>query len=149
MVGAARAEDPQAIPEVVISAPRFSVLDAAKTEAAGDTARLLSGTPGLNLISNGGVSSLPDIHGLADDRLKIVVDGMEVTSACSNHMNPPLSYMDSSKVEKIEVWSDITPVSAGGDNIGGVISVKSAPPVFAEPASATSPTRAFPTSMWT
>lgn len=133
MAGAARAEDPQAIPEVVISAPRFSVPEAAKTEAAGDTARLLSGTPGLNLISNGGVSSLPDIHGLADDRLKIVVDGMEVTSACSNHMNPPLSYMDSSKVEKVEVWSGITPVSVGGDNIGGVISVKSAPPVFARP----------------
>ncbi|ARJ64732.1 TonB-dependent receptor [Magnetospirillum sp. ME-1] len=127
--GAALAEE---IPDVVISAPRFSVPAADKANAAGDTARLLSGTPGLNLITNGGVSSLPDIHGLADDRLKIVVDGMEITSACSNHMNPALSYMDSSKVERVEVWSGITPVSAGGDNIGGVISVKSAPPVFAK-----------------
>ncbi|CUW37207.1 putative TonB-dependent receptor [Magnetospirillum sp. XM-1] len=130
MSGAAWAED---IPEVVISAPRLSIPAEAKASAAGDTARLLSGTPGLNLITNGGVSSLPDIHGLADDRLKILVDGMELTSACSNHMNPALSYMDSSKVERVEVWSGITPVSAGGDNIGGVISVKAAPPVFAAP----------------
>jgi iron complex outermembrane recepter protein len=119
------------IPEVVITAPRFSVPAESKLDAAGDTARLLSRTPGFNLIPNGGVSSLPDIHGLGDDRLKILVDGMEITSACSNHMNPPLSYIDSSKVERIDVWSGITPVSAGGDNIGGVISVKSAPPVFA------------------
>ncbi|BAE49344.1 TonB-dependent receptor [Paramagnetospirillum magneticum] len=121
------------IPEVVITAPRLSIPADARLDAAGDTAKLLSRTPGLNLISNGGVSSLPDIHGLGDDRLKILVDGMETTSACSNHMNPPLSYIDSSRVEKVEVWSGITPVSAGGDNIGGVISVKSAPPVFAGP----------------
>jgi len=127
-IAPALAED---IPEVVITAPRFSVPADARTNAGGDTAKLLSGTSGLNLITNGGVSSLPDIHGLADDRLKIVVDGMEVTSACSNHMNPPLSYMDASKVDKVEVWSGITPVSAGGDNIGGVISVKSASPAFA------------------
>lgn len=128
--GAALAEG---IPEVVISAPRLSIPAEAKANAAGDSARLLSGTPGLNLITNGGVSSLPDIHGLGDDRLKILVDGMEITSACSNHMNPPLSYIDSAKVETVQVWSGITPVSAGGDNIGGVISVKSAPPVFAVP----------------
>jgi iron complex outermembrane receptor protein len=128
-IPAALAEE---IPEVVISAPRLSVPAETRLDAAGDTAKLLSGTPGVNLIPNGGVSSLPDIHGLADDRLKVVVDGMELTSACSNHMNPPLSYIDSSKVERVEVWSGITPVSAGGDNIGGTINVKSASPVFAK-----------------
>jgi iron complex outermembrane receptor protein len=132
LVSAALPAMAEEIPEVVISAPRFSVPAESRLDAAGDTAKLLSRTPGLNLISNGGVSSLPDIHGLGDDRLKILVDGMEITSACSNHMNPPLSYVDPSKVEAIEVWSGITPVSAGGDNIGGVISVKSAPPVFAK-----------------
>lgn len=129
-VGSVRAEE--SIPEVEITAPRLNIPADTRLNATGDTARLLSDTPGINLIANGGVSSLPDIHGLADDRLKILVDGMDITSACSNHMNPPLSYIDSSKVERIETWTGITPVSAGGDNIGGVISVKSAPPQFAK-----------------
>lgn len=122
-----------AIPEVEVTAPREILPDQSKLDAAGDTARLLTSIPGVNLITGGGVSSLPDIHGLADDRLKILVDGMEVTSACSNHMNPPLSYADPSKVDGVQVWSGITPVSSGGDNIGGVIAVKSVPPVFSRP----------------
>ena len=35
----------------------------------------------------------PLLHGLGDERAKLVVDGMTVSSACANHMNPPLSYM--------------------------------------------------------
>ena len=34
------------------------------------------------------VSSLPAIHGLADDRLRIKVDGMDLIASCPNHMNP-------------------------------------------------------------
>ena len=101
-----------------------------------DTTDLLRGIPGVNLITGGGVSALPDIHGLGDDRVKTSVDGMEVTSACPNHMNPALSYIDPSRVGTLEVWSGITPVSVGGDSIGGTIVVKSAPPVFAAPGEA-------------
>ena len=129
----ALADDPPTLNDIVITAPKISVPAEAKTNAGGDTARLLGDIPGLSLIPNGGVSSLPAIHGLADDRLKLLVDGMLVTAACPNHMNPALSYVDPSKVEKLDVWAGITPVSAGGDSIGGTISAKSAPPVFAQP----------------
>ena len=60
--------------------------------ATSDTARLLDGQPGVSLYGAGGVSSLPVIHGLADDRVRIKVDGMDLISACGNHMNPALSY---------------------------------------------------------
>jgi len=95
-----------------------------------DTARLLQGIPGLSLQTGGGVSSRPIIRGLGDDRLRIMVDGMDLISACGNHMNPPLSYIDPSQVGKIDVFAGITPVSLGGDSIGGTILVESDDPLF-------------------
>jgi iron complex outermembrane receptor protein len=97
----------------------------------GDMAQLLDGQPGISFYGNGGVSSLPAIHGIADDRLRIKVNGMDFISACANHMNPPLSYIDPSNVGSIKVFAGITPVSAGGDSIGGAILVNSPPPEFA------------------
>ena len=56
---------------------------------------------------------------------------MELISACGNHMNPPLSYIDPSHVGKIEVFAGITPVSLGGDSLGGTIVVESEEFAFA------------------
>ena len=89
--------------------------------ATSDTATLLRDIPGVSLIGAGGVSSLPSIRGLADDRLRIKVDGMDLISACGNHMNPPLSYLDPTQVGSITVFAGISPVSSGGDSIGGTI----------------------------
>jgi iron complex outermembrane receptor protein len=98
-----------------------------------DTAKLLEDIPGVSLQAGGGVSSLPIIHGLNDERVKIDVNGMNIVSACANHMNPALSYIDRSNIGQITVLRGITPVSMGGDSIGGTISVQSAEPVFAKP----------------
>ena len=96
-----------------------------------DSAVLLGGIAGVSLYGAGGVSSMPAIRGLGDDRLRIKVDGMDLVSACANHMNPPMSYIDPTSVEAIEVMAGITPVSQGGDSIGGSILVSSTQPVFA------------------
>ncbi|OBS52771.1 TonB-dependent receptor [Methylosinus sp. 3S-1] len=98
---------------------------------ASDTAQLLTQAPGVGLYEAGGVSRLPSLRGLADDRIKILLGGGEVTSACANHMNPPLSYIDPNNVGKIEVLSGVTPVSKGGDSIAGTIIVEPKAPVFA------------------
>ncbi|NMM37609.1 MAG: TonB-dependent receptor plug domain-containing protein [Glaciimonas sp.] len=134
----------QVLPAVVVNASRIGTvepnnasLDAAilaPLRAAGsDTARLLRDIPGLSLYGAGGVSSLPAIHGMADDRIRIKVDGMDLISACANHMNSPLSYIDPTNVGSIKVFAGITPVSAGGDSIAGTIQVNSAAPEFAKP----------------
>lgn len=107
------------------------------TDGTSDTARLLESTPGLSFYSGGGISSLPVIHGLADDRLRILVDGLQSTSACANHMNPPLSYIDPTNVQTVHVFAGIVPVSVGGDSIGGTIQVNSAAPEFAQPGEKT------------
>ena len=106
---------------------------AAKHAVTRDTASLLQDVPGVSLYGAGGVSSLPSIHGLADDRLRIAVDGMDFIATCPNHMNPPLSYLDPNAVSKIKVYAGITPVSVGGDSIGGTIVAETAGPEFAAP----------------
>ena len=97
-----------------------------------DSTRLLDGVAGVNRYGAGGASSLPAIRGLADERVKITVDGAQPMAACPNHMNPALSTIAPSKVGSITVFRGISPVSAGGDSIGGTIRVESAPPAFSE-----------------
>ncbi|WP_407275661.1 TonB-dependent receptor [Halothiobacillus sp. DCM-1] len=114
--------------------------DSALSEArarTSDTARLLTDFPGVSLYSAGGVSGLPVIHGLADERLATQVDGMNLIAACPNHMNSPLSYIDPTNVGSVRVYTGVVPVSVGGDSIGGAIVVDSADPVFAKPGEGT------------
>ncbi len=115
------------------AAPMSEAVLATLRPSTSDTASLLRDVPGVSLYGAGGVSSLPVIHGLADDRLRVQVDGMDLIAACPNHMNPALSYIDPSQVGDLKVYSGITPVSVGGDSIGGSIVVESARPQFAQP----------------
>lgn len=103
------------------------------SSSTSDTASLLRDVPGLSLQGAGGVSSLPAIRGLADDRLRIKVDGMDLIATCPNHMNPPLSYLDPTQVGVLKVYAGITPVSVGGDSIGGTIIAETIAPEFAAP----------------
>ncbi len=141
------AADVPMLDEIVVTAPRStlqhsSVVKLGETELApmrsstSDTASLLRDIPGVSLYGAGGVSSLPVIHGLADDRLRIKLDGMDLIASCPNHMNPVLSYIDPSSVETLKVYAGITPVSSGGDAIGGAIIVESRAPEFAAPGQA-------------
>ena len=142
--GVALAEDAQ-IPTIDVSASALHDNHSANSTtvdkealqsiapASSDTATLLKNIPGLNLQGSGGVSSLPVIHGLPDDRLRIKVDGMDLISACGNHMNPALSYIDPTNVGNAEVFAGITPVSIAGDSIGGTIIVDSEEQAFAIP----------------
>jgi iron complex outermembrane receptor protein len=104
---------------------------AAEHPAEKDVASLLSAAPGVSVYQGGGVSGLPVINGLNDERVKIMVNEAAVTSACANHMNPPLSYLDPAMIGKIEVVSGVTPVSKGGDSLAGSIFIEPLGPRFA------------------
>jgi iron complex outermembrane receptor protein len=104
---------------------------ATRRSSTSDSARLLQDIPGVSIYGAGGVSSLPVIHGMADDRVNVQVDDMGLMPACPNHMNSALSYIDPTNVGSVKVFAGITPVSVGGDSIGGTIQVNSAPPEFA------------------
>ena len=96
-----------------------------------NAAELVGDAPGVSLRENGQLASIPFLHGLGDERTKLVVDGMTVSSACPNHMNPPLSYIAPSHAAEVTVLAGITPVSLGGDSLGGTVSIDSPQPVFA------------------
>lgn len=98
-----------------------------------DTASLLRDVPGVEQYNSGGLSSLPVIHGLGDDRVKVLINGLPLESACANHMNPPMSYVNPASVGRVRVMAGLTPVSDGGDSIGGSIFIESMPPAFSKP----------------
>lgn len=121
-------------PKVIDAAPAGTTKSelAIQRSSTSDSARLLQDVPGVSLNGAGGVSSLPAIHGLSDDRIRIQVDGMDLVAACPNHMNSALSYIDPTQVESAVVFAGIAPVSVGGDSIAGTIQMKSAAPEFAD-----------------
>ena len=125
-------------PAAEASAMRPATLDTealrrART-ASSDSAALLRDIPGVALQGAGGLSSLPIVHGLSGDRLRIKIDGMDLIASCPNHMNPPLSSLDPAAIGALEVYAGITPVSVGGDSIGGTVVARTRDPVFATDA---------------
>ncbi|APH56168.1 Outer membrane protein nosa precursor [Granulibacter bethesdensis] len=97
-----------------------------------DTAELFKGVAGVSFYQAGRVSALPVINGMNDDRVATEVDGVRISAACPNHMNPALSYVDPGMVKTASVIAGITPVSAGGDSIAGTVSVERADPIFSK-----------------
>lgn len=98
--------------------------------ADADTSAALARTPGANVVRNGGLTGIAQLRGLFNERVRVEVDGMEITPACPNHMDPPLHYSAPSELDSLVVLPGITPVSEGGDSIAGTIKAKSIDPEF-------------------
>lgn len=97
-----------------------------------DTAAMVRKMPGASIVRNGSQTGILQLRGLSGDRVAVRVDGMTITPACPNHMDPPLHYANPAQGDVIELLAGISPVSAGGDYIGGSLSVKREEPEFAE-----------------
>lgn len=139
----AQAEELYTMPDIVVQGTRAQPVGETRLKAgsgvgaaSSDTAGWLKSVPGVQAMGAGGVSSLPSIRGLADERLSTRVDGMEILAACPNHMNPALSYVDPAQVEEVRIYRGVSPVSAGGDAIGASIQVKTKTPQFSKPGEA-------------
>ena len=123
--------------EVEVEAESESAAAMRRTASADEQARsrnsaeMVSEAPGVSLRESGALAGVPALHGMGDERTKIVVDGAAVESSCPNHMNPPLSYAAPAEVSTAIVLAGITPVSLGGDSLGGTVAVEARAPVFA------------------
>ena len=131
------AADPTALPDIDVDSEKAPAAaetlskDGIAVTRSSDTGALLSRIPGVSAYGAGGFSSLPTIRGLNGPRISIRIDGAPIDSACPNDMNPPLSYTDPQTIDAVSVITGVSPVSMGGDSIGGVISVETATPRFA------------------
>lgn len=96
-----------------------------------DGASLLNAVPGAAVVRNGPQTGIVQLRGLSGDRVKTLVNGMTLTPACPNHMDPPLHYAAPAAVDSLRVMAGVTPVSWGGDSIGGTVLVEPAAPRFA------------------
>lgn len=112
--------------EILIDKPRYA-----------STMDVLQREPGVSMYTMGGVSGLPEIRGQADDRIKVLVGGVQTSSACANHMNNPLSYTDPNTIQSVDVAYAVSSVSKGGDSTAGSIIVEPKQPIFNSPATQT------------
>lgn len=106
--------------------------DGLASDNSQDVAELLKQVPGAAVVRNGAQTGIVQVHGLFNERVKIKVDGMDITPACPNHMDPPLHYAPVDSLGQLEVIAGITPVSQGGDSIAGTVIANSAPAIFAK-----------------
>ena len=138
--GPAQAADaPSVLPEVTVSASsvqRFGSSDvtvqpsAAQQASSADSASLLNQVAGAAAVRNGPLTGIAELRGLMGDNVNVQVNGMSITPACPNHMDPPLHYITPQTMGTLTVYPGIAPVSVGGDHIGGAIVAESAPPQF-------------------
>ncbi len=97
-----------------------------------DAAALIRKLPGAAVVRNGPQSGIVQLRGLSGDRVAVRVDGMTITPACPNHMDPPLHYASAGAGDLIDMHAGISPVSVGGDHIGGSLSFTRPEPLFAD-----------------
>lgn len=101
------------------------------SSSTSDVVDILTQSPSVSVNQAGAVSGFPVMRGIADHRLNVELDGMPLLASCPNHMNTPLSYVSPAQTDSVEIYPGITPVSVGGDSIGGSILVKTNEPFFA------------------
>lgn len=97
-----------------------------------DGGALLDRSPGAAVVRNGSQTGIVQVHGVSGDRVRVLVDGMTLTPACPNHMDPPLHYAAAGEDMRVDLMAGVSPVSYGGDSLGGVVRVSPPLPRFVE-----------------
>lgn len=100
--------------------------------AARNVGQLLREQTGFGLRESGSFAGVPFLNGLGDERVNVLVDGQRVSSICPNHMEPPLDSIAPGRVAAVTVIAGLTPVSLGGDSLGGTVAVETRTPTFAK-----------------
>ncbi len=135
---AAGADSPAPLMTVVVEGTPevLGAVDATQTGEGlpDDVAARLTRVPGAAVVRNGAQTGIVQLRGLFNERVRVRVDGMEITPACPNHMDPPLHYAGPEALGALEVIVGATPVSLGGDSIAGSVEAKSRAPAFAADA---------------
>lgn len=97
-----------------------------------DGASLLNRSPGVSIVRNGSQTGILQMRGLSGDRVKVLVDGMTISPACPNHMDPPMHYVSAASDTELTLTPGVAPVRYGGDSLSGTVRLSWPEPLFAE-----------------
>lgn len=92
-------------------------------EMSADVSDWLYSVAGLDANKNGQLSGIAQMRGYAGQFVNKNINGIQISSAGPNAMDAPLSYVPTSRVESIEVFRGIAPVSHAIDSVAGTIKV--------------------------
>ncbi|MEW5787855.1 MAG: TonB-dependent receptor [Pseudomonadota bacterium] len=133
----AQSADIPLLDEIRVTAQRSGLMpiDAATTQVqpgVQDVSSTLATLPGAAVVRNGPLTGIVQVRGLTGDRVNVLVDGMDITPACPNHMDPPLHYAAPADTAALTLVAGGSPVSSGGDSLGASVVLRSNLPAFAE-----------------
>ena len=120
------AQDTRNVQEIVVIGVRdtHTVVTDDTLVAPSDTAQMLRKMPGANINKNGELTGIAQYRGMFGDRIRVSVDGAQVSGAGPNSMDAPLSYAPIALLQSLTINRGITPVSAGQETIGGYVEAK-------------------------
>ena len=120
------AQDTRNVQEIIVIGVRdtHTVVTDDTLVAPSDTAQMLRKMPGANINKNGELTGIAQYRGMFGDRIRVSVDGAQVSGAGPNSMDAPLSYAPVALLQSLTINRGITPVSAGQETIGGYVEAK-------------------------
>lgn len=90
----------------------------------------LSSTAGLDLVSRANMARDPVVRGLRDGRVVVMVDGMRLTPACVDGMDPATAYIETDNLKSIEVSKGFDPESSIGASSGAAVNFSLSRPML-------------------
>jgi len=123
---AAFAQDARNVQEIIVIGVQdtHTIVTDDTLVAPSDTAQMLRKMPGANINKNGELTGIAQYRGMFGDRIRVSIDGAEISGAGPNSMDAPLSYAPVALLESLTINRGITPVSAGQETLGGYVAAK-------------------------
>lgn len=119
----AMAQDTQRVEEIIVVGVRdtHTVRVDDTLVAPPDTAQLLRKMPGANINKNGELTGIAQYRGMYGDRIRVSVNGAQISGAGPNAMDSPLHYAPVAILESLTINRGIASVSSGQETIGGFV----------------------------
>lgn len=94
-----------------------------KSNKTSSTEDVLGRLAAVNLIRRGNYAMEPVIRGFSASQIGLTLDGIKIFGACTDHMDPPTSYVEPSNLKSIQLATSAM-ASKFGSNIGGSLNLQ-------------------------
>lgn len=118
--------------EIIVSASEFrqhwsGIYSSSNTRPVDDH---MTSVPGLDMVTRANIAKDPVVRGLRDGRLEILIDGMRMTPACVDGMDPATAYIESDNLQAIQISRGQQSELATSTAPGGMVNFAMVRPVL-------------------